>query len=422
MHVSKLAVAAAFGGLCLLSLSAHAATLSITSSPAGATVEINGLITGKTPYTAQYPNGYFHKTHTVFGSRLEHPIVVRISMDGYASQQITLTEGPFVWHSFNGHSEGNYWLIKTDHFEVILEPLAKVFTGRPEIASAMNETIATSAPLPAEQVVEVANPAIVRVEGINGWGTGFFITSTGLIATNKHVIADESILTVITSGNQRLSAHVVYADPDKDIALVKVEGSAFPHLTLTSIVAVQKGESVIAIGNPDGGLRDTVTKGVVSAIGRERELGSGTWIQTDAAINPGNSGGPLLDDRGNVVGINTLKGVRNRAGQEVQGLNFALSAQDLIDVLKRFYPEAGMSPKTADQADGFGSVNISSDPAGADIYLDGQFVGNTPSVLHVAAGPHKIQIQSGKTNSWERDLTVLKDSEVTVHAALGAQN
>lgn len=253
-------------------------------------------------------------------------------------------------------------------------------------------------------------------------GTGFFITSTGLIATNKHVIADESILTAITSRNQRLSAHVVYADPDKDIALVKVEGSAFPHLTLTSIAAVQKGESVIAIGNPDGGLRDTVTKGVVSAIGRERELGSGTWIQTDAAINPGNSGGPLLDDRGNVVGINTLKGVRNRTGQDIQGLNFALSAQDLIDVLKRFYPEAGMSPKTAAEGDGFGSVNISSDPAGADIYLDGQFVGNTPSVLHVAAGPHKIQIQAGKTKSWERDLTVLKDSEVTVHAALGAQN
>ncbi len=65
---------------------------------------MNGLITGKTPFTAQYPGGYFHKTHTVFGSRLEHPIVVRVSMDGYASQQITLTEGPFAWHSFNGHS------------------------------------------------------------------------------------------------------------------------------------------------------------------------------------------------------------------------------------------------------------------------------------------------------------------------------
>lgn len=81
-----------------------------------------------------------------------------------------------------------------------------------------------------------------------------------------------------------------------------------------------------------------------------------------------------------------------------------------------------MSPKSADQADGFGSVNVSSDPVGADIYRDGQFVGNTPSLLHVAAGPHKIPIQSGKTKSWERDSTVLNDSEITVHAALGAQN
>ncbi len=103
-------------------------------------------------------------------------------------------------------------------------------------------------------------------------------------------------------------------------------------------------------------------------------------------------------------------------------MNFALSTENLISVLKRFYPKAGMSPKTAAQDGGFGSVKVSSDPAGADIYLDGQFVGNTPSLLHVAAGPHKIEIQSGKTKPWERDLTVLKDSDVTVHAALGAQN
>ncbi|HVB36309.1 MAG TPA: PEGA domain-containing protein [Candidatus Acidoferrales bacterium] len=126
MRVLRLAIVA--GGCVLLSvvsLGTYAATPSINSKPSGATIEINGLIAGKTPYTAQLPGGYFHKTHTVFGSRLEHAMVVRVSMDGYVSQQITLTEGPFAWRSFNGHFEGNSWLIKTNHVEVILEPLAR---------------------------------------------------------------------------------------------------------------------------------------------------------------------------------------------------------------------------------------------------------------------------------------------------------
>jgi hypothetical protein len=102
-------------------------------------------------------------------------------------------------------------------------------------------------------------------------------------------------------------------------------------------------------------------------------------------------------------------------------MNFALSAENLIQVLKRFYPEAGTPPKSA-QEDGFGSVNVTSDPVGADIYLDGQFVGNTPSQLHLPAGAHKIRIQSENTKSWERSLNVLKDSEVTVNAKLESQN
>ncbi|MHB8485612.1 MAG: trypsin-like peptidase domain-containing protein [Candidatus Acidiferrales bacterium] len=423
MHVSKLAVAAiGCGLLCLLSSPARAATLSISSTPSGATVEINGLITGKTPYTVQYPGGYFHKTHTVFGSRLEHPIVVRISMDGYASQQITLTEGPFTWHSFNGHSEGNYWLIKTDHFEVVLEPTAKIFTGEPEIHSAKADADEPSTELPIQTVATRANPAIVRVEGNLKRGTGFFITDTGLIATNKHVVSEQSNLFVLTRSEQRLPARVVYVDSDKDLAIIKVDGSGFPHLPLAAIDSVHRGETVVAIGDPGGGFADTLTSGVVSGVGADRSLGSGTWIQTDATINPGNSGGPLLDSYGRVIGITTLSRIRNNADENVSSMNFALSAENLIGVLKRFYPEAGTPPKVAGQDGGFGSVNVSSDPAGADIYLDGQFVGNTPSLLHVAAGAHKIQIQSGKTKSWERDLTVLKDSEVTVHAALGAQN
>ena len=422
MHGSKIAAAATFGVLCLLSSSARAATLSINSTPSGATVEINGLITGKTPYTVQYPGGYFHKTHTVFGSRLEHPIVVRISMDGYASQPITLTEGPFTWHSFNGRSEGNYWLIKTDHLQAILEPIAKIFTGEPEIHNAKADASEPSMELPIQTIATRANPAIVRVEGNLKRGTGFFITDTGLIATNKHVVSEQSNLFVLTRSEQRLPARVVYVDSDKDLAIIRVDGQGFPHLPLAAVDSVHRGETVVAIGDPGGGFADTLTSGVVSGVGADRSLGSGTWIQTDATINPGNSGGPLLDTYGRVVGITTLSRIRNAADENVSSMNFALSAENLIGVLKRFYPEAGMSPKAATQGDGFGSVNVSSDPAGADIYLDGQFVGNTPSLLHVAAGAHKIEIQSGKTKPWERDLTVLKDSEVTVHAALGAQN
>ena len=356
----------------------------------------------------------------MFSARLEHPIVARISNEGYSSQEVTLTDGPFIWRTFNGRSDGNYRLIKTAHFEVNLEPLAKSFTGKPEITDATREMPATTNPLPAEQIVDAANPAIVRVQGTRGWGTGFFITSTGLIATNKHVVENELNLTAITSRNKRLPARVVYTDPDKDIAIVKVDGSAFPHLALTNIAAVRKGETVVAIGNPDGGMRDTVTQGVVSAIGRKRALGSGTWIQTDAAINPGNSGGPLLDNRGNVIGINTLQAVRNRTGQEVQGLNFALSAQDLIHVLERFYP-ASASGKTS-QPGGNGEVDVQSDPPGAEIYVDGAFVGDTPSTLHLSAGAREVEIKGVNKKIWKRELDVLKDSQVTLHPTLHPQS
>src|SRR5579864_458642 len=172
MHVSKLAVAAVGCGLlCVPGFSARAATLSITSNPAGATVEINGLDVGTTPFTANYPGGYFHKPHSVFSSRLEYHIVARVSLQGYASQELTLTAGPFAWRAFNGRSEGAYFLFKTEHFNVILEPLAKIFTGAPEIAKTASRIPFANPQLAVEQIVEQANPAIVRVQGTVGWGT-----------------------------------------------------------------------------------------------------------------------------------------------------------------------------------------------------------------------------------------------------------
>jgi len=103
----------------------RAGTLTITSTPPGATIEIDGTALGVTPYAIDYPSSYFHKPHTVFSSRLEHSLVLKIRKEGYAPQQITLTEGPLQWVSVNGRSHGSYFLLKTDHFDFKLEPISE---------------------------------------------------------------------------------------------------------------------------------------------------------------------------------------------------------------------------------------------------------------------------------------------------------
>lgn len=204
---------------------ARAESLTITSSPPGATVEISGLAAGTTPYKTDFPGGYFHKTHTVFGSRLQHSLVVLVSMNGYLSQQITMTEGPFEWVAVNGRHHGDYFLLKSEHFDIKLDPLAQ---GKTPV-----ETIGHDGPLP---------PAVYS------------------------------------------SFRAVQAEP--------------------------------------------------------------------AAQN--------------------------------------------------------------------GSVLIESEPTGAEIYVDGSFVGQTPSTLHLANGSHRVELKLHGRQDWARDLEVLKDSQLTLHPVLSA--
>jgi len=125
--------------LCLLAPRTHAETLTIASSPAGATVEIDGIVAGTTPYETTFPGGYFHKTHTAFGTRLEHSMMVRVSKDGYLSQQITLTNGPFEWVAITGRHRGSYFLLKSSHFDVHLDPISR--------GSGSAETIGSEGPM-----------------------------------------------------------------------------------------------------------------------------------------------------------------------------------------------------------------------------------------------------------------------------------
>jgi hypothetical protein len=212
-------------GCSLLASRTNAETLTIASSPAGASVEIDGHAAGTTPYKIEYPGGYFHKTHTVFGSRLDHSMTVRVSKSGYLTEQITLTQGPFEWIAVNGRHRGNYFLLKSGRFDIKLDPVSN--------GSVPVETIGRDGPLhPSPAATAVVEQAAARA--------------------------------------------------------------------------------------PDG------------------------------------------------------------------------------------------------------SVVIASDPPGAEIYVDGKFVGQTPSTIHLASGAHRVEVKSQGKQAWTRDLEVLKDSQLTLHPVLAA--
>jgi len=164
-----------------------------------------------------------------------------------------------------------------------------------------------------------------RVE--HGIGSGVFISPDGYIVTNNHVVQGATDIRVTMSDRRILAAKLVGADPLTDLAVIKVEGKDFPSVPWGDSSKLLPGQTVLAFGNPYG-FRFTVTRGIVSALNRPNPDGDahkpGEFIQTDAAINPGNSGGPLVDARGEVVGINTF--LFSPSGS-FSGMGFAIPTQ-----------------------------------------------------------------------------------------------
>jgi S1-C subfamily serine protease len=188
-----------------------------------------------------------------------------------------------------------------------------------------------------------AMPAVVKIQSQTGSGggigTGFIYNSDGWILTNKHVVDGATQISVILGDSREMPASLYGIDPLTDLAIIKVDSSGLPTVSIGSSSELKPGQLAIAIGNPLGEFENTVTTGVISGLGRQIVAGGSVstsaeqlnnLIQTDAAINPGNSGGPLLDSGGQVVGINTA------VSQDAQGIGFAIP----IDVAKPIMEQA----------------------------------------------------------------------------------
>ena len=202
------------------------------------------------------------------------------------------------------------------------------------------------------KLVNKVQPSVVSIDvkgsGEEDQGTGMIITSNGLVVTNNHVIAaavNGGTITVTETGTTKsLKATLVGTNPIDDVALIRINKvKNLPTVTFGNSNALVAGDAVVAIGNALGlaAGTPTVTSGIVSALGRTVTAGTSTssetldnMIQTDAAINPGNSGGPLLDSRGDVIGMNTAVAGTLSDGTRAQNIGFAIPVATIESLLK----------------------------------------------------------------------------------------
>jgi 2-alkenal reductase len=229
-------------------------------------------------------------------------------------------------------------------------------------------------PLAAESVVDGVSRAVVTVVTERetgrqvvetGRGTGFIIADEGYVVTNQHVVNGGDRFRVILASGEPREAELIGADHISDIAVIRMDGDPPATVPLGDSDALQVGQPVLAIGSPLGSFTNTVTRGIVSGLGRTIPGAPlyANLIQHDAAINPGNSGGPLFNLAGEVVGVNTLGISESPEGGPAQGIFFAIPANTVREIAallirdgRVVYPYFGVqfeqiTPSIAAQAD-----------------------------------------------------------------------
>lgn len=194
--------------------------------------------------------------------------------------------------------------------------------------SAMELSRPTSIPFEGRKdMLAALVKAVVTVQTEDGHGSGFLISNNGYLLTNQHVVEDESMVKVKFEQGFTLDAQVVKVNKDFDLALLKVQATDLPALTIGDDKGLMLGEEIFAIGTPvETSLGQSVARGILSGM---RDIEGRSLLQTDVSINPGNSGGPLIDEKGTVVGVATLK----ISGKGLEGLGFGVPISVALEML-----------------------------------------------------------------------------------------
>lgn len=396
---------------------------SVTSAPEGARVEVNGEFLGYTPLKWPVKVKFFYNGPTfAFSSYLNAPQIMTVSKEGYVSKTIQISKGPFEWVSLNGVNRMYFHVVSAPEFDVRLEKVGEFLGTNPFAKPSDTATGSTGSKLTTEVLVQRALPAVVTVQTSSGSGSGFFILDSGVVVTNKHVVGTHQSVSVVTSKGETFQSTSIFVSPDRDIALIKLSGQGYPTLSLADPTSVNVGSEVVAIGSPGVGnvsLQNTVTKGIISSFRNSEK--NGILVQTDAALNHGNSGGPLLNSYGEVIGINTL----GFAAFDKEGLNFAVFCSEILAMLRghfnfepKFAPRAPDSSVKPTEEVASVTAQITSEPAGAEIYVNGKYVGSTPSKVSLAFGEQTVKVVRPGFKDWERKILVEKGSEPNLNAVL----
>jgi putative serine protease PepD len=268
--------------------------------------------------------------------------------------------------------------------------------------------------LNATQIYKQDSPGVVSIRAVTpegeDSGTGIVLNEKGLILTNDHVIKEATSLTVSpgASPGQTRTASIVGEEANDDLALIHVDpsGLGLKPLQFGDSSTVQVGEAVYAIGNPYG-LDETLTRGIVSALGRSISAPDGATItgaiQTDAALNPGNSGGPLLNERGEVIGVNSqiASDAASVAGSQPgsTGVGFAISSATIVSAVRTIEAGKGVSYAAATAQSGAEGGYAGSSPYGSSPYGEAEAGGSEGREAEEAAGVGGVEGTAGTAGS-----------------------